>query len=170
MEQPKPNRVDFIAIWISVRSEVTKRGYWFTIVLFDYFVIYILAEALLYKKDSTKGEMHVLAFMLFLSVGAFYNAGVSGTTICFTFFRIHARHFSQETWYGRGLQLIGRRTLNIYMIHYFVLQYDFVRPNIWLHYHDNTLFVPMALILALRVVIIILLNSNIFRVSPLLAK
>lgn len=231
-----------------------KKGYWFTFVLFEYFVIYILAEALLNRQDSIRGEMRVLAVMLILSVCAFYYAkyytryavelgawkdilgffsfvkirhiiffwlgtfvrryfdqfiqltnnryvtailiglftaiivwpavlsingveyvtyliaGVFGTIICFTFFRIHARQFSQETWYGRGLQLIGRRTLDIYLIHYFVLPYDLVRLDVWLHYHNNTLFVPMALILALWVVIISLLISNIFRVSPLLAK
>ena len=231
-----------------------KKGYWYTFVLFEYFVIYILAEALLNRKSSTKGEMHVLAVMLILSVGAFYYAkyytryaeelgtwkdifgflsfvkirhiiffwfgtfvrrhfdqfirltdnryvtailivlftaiivwpallstegieyitylvaGLSGTTICFTFFRIHERHFSHETWYGRGLQLIGRRTLDIYLIHYFVLPYDLVQPEVWLQYHHNTLFVPMALILALWVVAISLLISSILRVSPLLTK
>lgn len=231
-----------------------KKGYWFTFVLFEYFVIYILAEALLNRQDSSKGEVRVLALMLILSVGAFYYAkyytryavelgawkdilgffsfvkirhiiffwlgtfvrrhfeqfiqltnnryatallialftaiivwpavlsingleyiaylvtGVSGTIICFTFFRIHAQHFSQETWYGRGLQLIGRRTLDVYLIHYFVLPYDLVRPEVWYQYHNNTLFVPMALILAIWVVIISLLISSILRVSPLLAK
>ena len=231
-----------------------KKGYWFTFVLFEYFVIYIMAEALLNQQDSTKGEMRVLVVMLIFSICAFYYAkyytryamelgvwkdllgffsfvkirhiiffwmgtfvrrhfdqfiqltnnhyvtailiglftaiivwptvlsingveyiaylvaGVSGTIICFTFFRIHAQHFSQETWYGRSLQLIGRRTLDIYLIHYFVLPYNLVLPDVWLLYHHNTLFVPMALILAFWVVIISLLISSILRVSPLLAK
>ena len=231
-----------------------KKGYWYTFVLFEYFVLYILAEALLNRQDSTKGEMRVLAVMLILSVSAFYYAkyytryaeelgiwkdflgflsfvkirhiiffwfgtfvrrhfdqfirltdnryvtailialftaiivwpallstegieyitylvaGLSGTIICFTFFRIHERHFSQETWYGRGLQLIGRRTLDIYLIHYFVLPYNLVQPDTWLPYHHNTLFVLMALILAIWVVVISLLISSILRISPLLAK
>ena len=231
-----------------------KKGYWFTFVLFEFFVIYILTEALLNPQNSSNGEMRVFAVMLILSVGAFYYAkyytryavelgawkdilgffsfvkirhiiffwlgtfvrrhfeqfiqltnnryvttllivlftaiivwpavlsingveyiaylvaGVSGTIICFTFFRIHAQHFSQKTWYGRGLQLIGRRTLDIYLIHYFVLPYNLVRPEMWLQYHNNTLFVPMALILALWVIIISLLISSILRVNPLLAK
>lgn len=231
-----------------------KKGYWYTFVLFEYFVIYILAEALFNRQNSTKGEMCVLAVVLFISVCAFYYAkyytrytvelgiwkdimgffsfvkirhiiffwlgtfvrrhfdlfiqltnnryvtalliglftaiivwpvvlsinsveyivylvaGVSGTFICFTFFRIHTQHFSQKTWYGRVLQLIGRRTLDIYLIHYFVLPYDLVQPDVWLPYHHNSLFAPMALILALWVVIISLLISNILRVSPLLAK
>ena len=101
---------------------------------------------------------------------AYLFAGISGTIIFFTFFRIHEQHFSNDTWYGRSLQLIGRRTLDIYLIHYFVLPYDIVQTDVWLHYHDNTLFVPMALILALWVVTISLLISNILRISPLLSK
>lgn len=231
-----------------------KKGYWYTFVLFEYFIIYILAEALLNRQNSTIGEMRVLTVILILSVSAFYYAkyythyavelgtwkdilgflsfvkirhiiffwfgtfvrryfdrfiqltnnsyvtatlivlftaiilwpmvlsingieyiaylvaGLSGTVICFTFFRIHAQHFSQETWYGRGLQLIGRRTLDIYLIHYFVLPYDLVQLDVWLQYHHNTLFAPMALILALWVVICSLFISSLIRVSPLLAK
>lgn len=231
-----------------------KKGYWFTFVLFEYFVFYILAEALLNKKNTNKGEMRVLVVILILSVVAFYYAkyytryatelgtwkdilgflsfvkirhiiffwfgtfvrrhfdqfihltnnryvtatliilfvaiivcpillstsgieyfaylvsGISGTVICFTFFRIHQEYFSQKTWYGRSLQLIGRRTLDIYLIHYFVLPYNLIQPNVWLSYHHNTLFIPMALILAIWFVIISLLISNILRISPLLAK
>lgn len=231
-----------------------KKGYWFTVVLFEYFVIYILAEALLNRKDSPQGEMCVMVVILILSITAFYYAkyytryatelgiwkdilgffsfvkirhiiffwfgtfvrkhfdqfiyltnnryvtavmivlftaiivwpvllstqgieyiaylvaGISGTVICFTFFRIHNQQFSQETWYGKGLQLIGRRTLDIYLIHYFVLPYNLVQPDVWLQYHHNTLFVPLALILALWVILISLLISSLLRVSPLLAK
>jgi fucose 4-O-acetylase-like acetyltransferase len=231
-----------------------KKGYWFTVVLFEYFVIYILAEALLNRKDSPQGETCVMVVILILSITAFYYAkyytryatelgiwkdilgffsfvkirhiiffwfgtfvrkhfdrfihltnnryvtavmivlftaiivwpvllstqgieytaylvaGISGTVICFTFFRIHERQFSRETWYGRSLQLIGRRTLDIYLIHYFVLPYNLVQPDVWLQYHHNTLFVPVALVLAFWVILISLLISSLLRVSPLLAK
>ena len=231
-----------------------KKGYWFTVVLFEYFVIYIVAEALLNRKDSPQGEMCVMVVILILSITAFYYAkyytryatelgiwkdilgffsfvkirhiiffwfgtfvrkhfdrfihltnnryvtavmivlftaiivwptvlsvngieyiayliaGLSGTIICFTYFRTHQEYFSRNTWYGRGLQLIGRRTLDIYLIHYFVLPYNLVRPDVWLQYHHNTLFVPLALILAFWVILISLLISSLLRVSPLLAK
>ena len=231
-----------------------KKGYWFTIVLFEYFVIYILAEALFNRQDTFMGEIRVMIFILIISITAFYYAkyytkyatelgiwkdilgflsfvkirhiiffwfgtfarrhferfvqltnhpyvtaimigfftaiivwpmllstegidyiayvlaGISGTVICFTFFRIHEKHFSNNTWYGRCLQLIGRRTLDIYLIHYFVLPYNLVQPNVWLQSHHNTLFVPIALILSLWVVAISLLISNILRISPLLSK
>lgn len=231
-----------------------KKGYWFTVVLFEYFVIYILAEALLNRRDSATGEIRVFVIMLLLSIAAFYYAkyytryatelgiwkdilgffsfvkirhiiffwfgtfvrkhsdrfihltnnryvtavmivlftaiivwptvlsvngieyiayliaGLSGTIICFTYFRTHQEYFSRNTWYGRGLQLIGRRTLDIYLIHYFVLPYNIVQPNVWQQYHHNTLFVPLALILAFWVILISLLISSLLRVSPLLAK
>lgn len=232
-----------------------KKGYWFTFVLFEYFVIYILGEAILNRKDTTRGEIRVLFFILMISITAFYYAkyytryavelgvwkdilgflsfvkirhiiffwfgtfvrrhfekfieltnnpyvtaimigiftaiivwpillstegieyiayvlaGISGTVICFTFFRIHETHFSNDTWYGRSLQLIGRRTLDIYLIHYFILPYDLVNTDIWLQQaHSNTIFVPMALILALWVVTFSLVISSLIRVSPLLAK
>lgn len=231
-----------------------KKGYWFTFVLFEYFVLYILAEILFNSQDSTQGEMRVFIVILILSVSAFYYAkyytryaeelgiwkdilgfvsfvkirhiiyfwfgtfvrrhsgqfihltdnrfftaimislftaiivwpnlmstegieyivylvaGLSGTIICLTFFRLHAQHFSQQTWYGRGLQLIGRRTLDIYLIHYFALPYNLVQPDVWQQYHNNTLYAPLAMILALWVVAVSLLISAILRVSPLLAK
>lgn len=231
-----------------------KKGYWFTVVLFEYFVIYIVAEALLNRKDSPQGEMCVMVVILILSITAFYYAkyytlyatelgiwkdilgffsfvkirhiiffwfgtfvrkhfdrfihltnnqyvtavmivqftaiivwptvlsvngieyiayliaGLSGTIICFTYFRTHQEYFSRSTWYGRSLQLIGRRTLDIYLIHYFVLPYNLVRPDVWLQYHHNTLFVSIALILAIWVILISLLISSLLRVSPLLAK
>ena len=232
-----------------------KKGYWFTYVLFEYFVIYILAEAFLNCQETTKGEFRVMIAILIMSITAFYYAkyytryaaelgfwkdilgflsfvkirhivffwfgtfirrhfdkfvqltsnphftaimiviftaiivwpallstegieyiayvlaGVSGTVICFTFFKIHERHLSHETWYGKCLQLIGRRTLDIYLIHYFVLPYNLVKAETWLQQeHSNILFVPIALFMALWVVAFSLLISYLIRVSPILAK
>ena len=232
-----------------------KKGYWFTFVLFEYFVIYIMAEAIFNRQDSAMGETRVFVVILILSIAAFYYAkyytryatdlgvwkdilgflsfvkirhviffwfgtfvrrhferfiqltnhsyvtaimigiftaiivwpellstegieyiayvlaGISGTVICFTYFRIHEKHFSNETWYGRSLQLIGRRTLDIYLIHYFILPYNLVNTDIWLQQtYNNTIFVPMALIQALWVVTFSLIISSLIRVSLLLAK
>ena len=45
--------------------------------------------------------------------------GFTGTVFSFTFFRKQQALFSKDTILGRILQLIGKRTLDIYMIHYF---------------------------------------------------
>lgn len=46
---------------------------------------------------------------------------LSGIALVFNFFRIHSMFFSNETAVGRTLCFIGRRTLDIYFIHYFLL-------------------------------------------------
>lgn len=230
-----------------------KKGYWFTFVLFEYFVIYILAEALLNKHNTWRGEARVLAVILFFSVSAFYYAkyythyseelggwkvvlgvlsyvkirhiiffwfgtlvrkhfdkfiaitnnsffmaailvlfisiiswpailstegveyfayvaaGLSGIIIVFTFFRLLSATFSQETWYGRSLQFIGRRTLDIYLIHYFLLPFDLDINDTWLT-QSNAVYVPTTLVLSLLVIAICLAISHIIRLSPFLAK
>ncbi len=232
-----------------------KKGYWFTIVLFEYFIIYIFGEAILNRRNTNKGEIRVFSLILLLSVTAFYYAkyythyahelgiwkdilgflsfvkirhiiffwlgtfvrknfnkflsltdksslvifligiftiivlfpkllslegieyiaylfaGISGTILCFTFFRKQASHFSQNTWIGRKLQLIGRRTLDIYLIHYFVLPYNLIQANYWCqHAYYNIKFVPIGLVMALIVIIICLIISWLLRLSPILRK
>lgn len=47
--------------------------------------------------------------------------GILGICIIYNFFRRHSASFSKETKVGMLLQKIGRRTLDIYMLHYFFL-------------------------------------------------
>jgi fucose 4-O-acetylase-like acetyltransferase len=51
-----------------------KKGYWFTFVLFEIIAIYVILEAFLNKRDTTKGEIMVMIIILLLSVSAFYYA------------------------------------------------------------------------------------------------
>lgn len=51
-----------------------KKGYWFTFVLFEFIAIYVILEALLNKRNTTKGEIWVMIIILLLSVSAFYYA------------------------------------------------------------------------------------------------
>lgn len=53
-------------------SAESKHGYWFTFSLFEYFIIYILFEALFNKHSSNKKEAVVMIVMLLLSILAFY--------------------------------------------------------------------------------------------------
>lgn len=232
-----------------------KKGYWFTFVLFEYFVIYIVAEALLNKRNTHRGALFVFAFMLILSATAFYYAknytshaeelgnwkvalgllsfvkirhiiffwfgtfvrrhftkfvqltdnsyfigaiiaifaglivdptpfstsgldypayllsGITGIIIFFTFFRKHQERLSQATWCGRILQHIGRRTLDIYLLHYFVLPYNLMNiDKSLLNSSNNSIAMLVSLTLALWVVTISLLLSSIIRLSPFLGK
>ena len=92
-------------------------------------------------------------------------------TMVFMFFRHYSDFFSDKTVLGRGLQFIGRRTLDIYLLHYFFLPKlpmvgEFFRVN----RHNFILDTTAALAVALVVVAFCVLTSQLLRVSPFLKK
>ena len=100
---------------------------------------------------------HTLAMFLLLSV-------------VFMFFRYY-HDFFEQTRFGLSLQFIGRRTLDIYLLHYFFLPKlpmvgEFFRVN----RHNYILDTTASLAIALLVVAFCVLASNILRVSPFLKK
>ena len=100
---------------------------------------------------------HTLAMFLLLSV-------------VFMFFRYY-HDFFEQTCFGLSLQFIGRRTLDIYLLHYFFLPKlpmvgEFFRVN----RHNFILDTTASLAIALLVVAFCVLASNILRVSPFLKK
>lgn len=96
----------------------------------------------------------------------FLLAGVLGIMIVFTFFRKNESSFTQNTRMGKCLQYVGRRTLDVYLFHYFFLPRNL--EIIGQFFKDNTnpsieLFV--SLLIAVWVVLLCLCMSNIFRLS-----
>lgn len=92
-------------------------------------------------------------------------------TMVFMFFRHYNDYFSDKTFLGRGLQFIGRRTLDIYLLHYFFLPKlpmvgEFFRVN----RHNFILDTTASLAIALLVVAFCILTSQLLRVSPFLKK
>jgi hypothetical protein len=232
-----------------------KYGYWFTISLFEYFVLYVLIAKLLNKiKHSWRydislliiglfifiatistqktlsligfsdilpnafgfGQMHyfiyfilgviakrrfdilesyinnkyliggtiVLFFIIalvWLKEGAIYGLfinlliilflGIAGTIITFSFFYKYQDSFTKETKVGRVLQYIGKRTLDIYLLHYFFLPHNLQMIGEWFTENINpTLEFFVSLTLAAIVIALCLIVSNIIRISPLLAN
>ena len=100
---------------------------------------------------------HTLAMFLLLSM-------------VFMFFR-HYHEFFEQTRFGQGLQFIGRRTLDIYLLHYFFLPKlpmvgEFFRVN----RHNFILDTTASLAIALLVVGFCIIISQLLRVSPFLKK
>ena len=100
---------------------------------------------------------HTLAMFLLLSV-------------VFMFFRYY-HDFFEQTRFGLSLQFIGRRTLDIYLLHYFFLPKlpmvgEFFRVN----RHNFILDTTASLAIALLVVAFCVLASNMLRVSPFLKQ
>lgn len=231
-----------------------KKGYWYTFVLFEYFVLYIGAEALLNKSRTNPGEIRVMIAVILISALSFYYAkyynrysgelgdwktilgllsfvkirhfiffwfgtivrkhfskfntftdnyyilaalavifltltiypslyhingleyiaymtsGFANTILIFTLFRKFEPVFSNNNRFGRTLQFIGRRTLDIYLIHYFFLPYYLQEFGAWLIQYGNIpLEVIVILILSFCVICISLITSYIIRLSPFLA-
>ena len=51
-----------------------KKGYWYTFVLFEYFVLYIETETLLNKNRTNSGEIKVMITVILISAISFYYA------------------------------------------------------------------------------------------------
>jgi len=92
-------------------------------------------------------------------------------TIVFMYFRHYHQYFTQRTVVGRSLQYIGRRTLDIYLIHYLFLPN---LPNIGSFFtqyrHNFVLDTTLSVFLALLVIGFSCIASNILRVSPFFKK
>ena len=90
-------------------------------------------------------------------------------TIVIIYFRQHADLFSKKTALGRGLQYIGVRTLDVYLIHFiFLPRLHFVGP--WLKTLKNNFAIDITLsfVGAMLVIAISLIVSSIIRTSPVL--
>lgn len=91
--------------------------------------------------------------------------------VAFFSFWFYQQTFSTSTVIGRGLQYIGKRTLDIYLLHYFLI------PNLpevgeFFDAHKQTFVLnfTLSMLTSLLVVAFCLLVSNILRVSPFLKK
>ena len=92
-------------------------------------------------------------------------------TMVFMFFRHYSDFFSDKTALGRGLQFIGRRTLDIYLLHYFFLpKLPMVGEFFRMNRHNFILDTTAALAVALVVVAFCVITSQLLRVSPFLKK
>lgn len=236
-----------------------KKGYWFTYVLFEYFVIFLGLKALLNRHNTKRGELYMMLAMLFLSISALYyskyytryaeelgiwktilglfsfvkfkhiiffwfgtfvkkhfdsfiqltnrpiiissllvlfvalNAypivfsvngleyiafllvGLSGVVVFFTLFRylytlVHLPSFLIHQT-SSIIKFVGRRTLDIYLIHYFFLPYHIEYISDSLNLQENPfLCMLISLPLALGVTAISLFVSYLIRLSPFLGK
>ena len=95
---------------------------------------------------------------------------ISGMVILFGFFKSHQAAFSKERPVGRALQYVGRRTLDVYLIHYFLVPIQFGRVvTIFTDHPIPVIEAAVSLFIALIIVAASLLIGNIIRLSPFLA-
>lgn len=92
-------------------------------------------------------------------------------TMVFMYFRHYAPYFSKHTVIGVSLQYIGRRTLDIYLIHFlFLPNLPGVGSFFTQHRHNFVMDTTISVIIALLVIGFCIIASNILRVSPFFKK
>ena len=228
----------------------SKSGYWFTFVLFEYFILYSLIRliALFLKLDGKKEDAVVLVtgllvfavsvpsvmsklpvdnevlglislkhwcYFVFFCIGTMvkkyfeefqrlldgrlllsvclilffglnifrdvviayqYNlfrllTGITGIVIVFGFFRSGSAVFCNQTKMGRMLCYIGRRTLDIYFLHYFLLPLNLSAVvQVFNHHPMPVLEFFTSLIISLLIIATCLVISNVLRLSSVLAR
>ena len=84
-------------------------------------------------------------------------------------FKHYEQFFSKETWIGRGLQYIGQRTLDVYLIHYFLIPSLPMLGTFFSNTNNLILETTTAIMISLLVIFFCMIISNIIRISPFLA-
>ena len=99
-----------------------------------------------------------------------YFLSFPGLIVLFSFFRKKQAVFSKERVLGRTLQYIGRRTLDIYLIHWFLLprklKFTF---SVFHDYPMPLIEATCSLLIAIMIIAAALLIGEIIRLSPFLA-
>ena len=110
------------------------------------------------------------AFNFILSVFTSLAVGILGLLIVYNTFRTYGETFTSDKKIGRALQYIGRRTLDIYLLHYFFIP---LLPQLGrILESGNNVVLELAIGggISLLVIGLCLVVSNILRTSPILAK
>lgn len=96
--------------------------------------------------------------------------GYFGLLIVYNTFKTYQDSFTSEKRAGKILQFIGKRTLDIYLLHYFLLPHLLQVGKIVQNSTNTTLEITIGVIISLIVIALCLIISSILRTSPVLTK
>lgn len=158
-----------------------------SMIYWEYFLFFVLGTLVkrnfkLVEKYLDKGIILTVCILFYFLVNGFrtripINRSIiellltlSALVFVFSFFRIHRARFSKEHALGRTLQYIGRRTLDVYLIHFFLIPERLSNFNsVFLDHPMQIIADTSTLVISLIIIAMSLLIGNIIRLSPLLA-
>lgn len=170
--------------WIKVERIDVLVGFIY-LKYFPYFILGILLRKNFVKFEQIIDNSPVTSFLIFIfvftaiftlkfalpSIVEFfisYISGVTGLIIVFLFFRKYQAYVSSKSRLGRLFQYIGRRTLDIYLLHYFFLPRNLSFIGDFFSSTSNFILeFFITFIISVCIVLISLIISNILRLSPL---
>ncbi|MCF0185498.1 MAG: acyltransferase [Bacteroidaceae bacterium] len=103
-------------------------------------------------------------------VGVFFILnGLCGICLALLLSVKHQEYLSNKYWVGKILQFAGKRTLEIYLLHYFFLPQDLsVIGGYFYNYSNPVIELFVTLLIASWIVFVSLLTSSIIKLSPFL--
>jgi len=98
-------------------------------------------------------------------------SGFFGIVVIFAFFRRYQGSFTKDKPLGRALQYVGERTLDVYLIHLFLVYGNLdVVGKFFVDYSNPVLELFAGLLISVLIVAVTLVISNAIRCSDFLAK
>lgn len=94
---------------------------------------------------------------------------LTGLVVLFAFFRKKQAVFSSDRAVGRVMQYVGRRTLDVYLIHFFFIPYGLNFVTVFVDHPMPVIEATVSIAISIIIVAFCLTVSNIIRLSPLLA-
>lgn len=94
---------------------------------------------------------------------------LTGLVILFAFFRNKQKLFSSSNRLGRTMLYVGRRTLDVYLLHYFLLPVNLAFVTVFVDHPMPIVEFFVSSVISLLIIAMCLLISNIIRLSPFLA-
>lgn len=138
---------------------------YFTTIIIVLFAVLFYVDSFYLSQNANRGFWQLTLLHILFNK----SIGLLGLLIVFNIFRVYKDFFTIENKIGRAFQFIGKRTLDIYLLHYFFLP---SLPQVGKILNDNSstleLFIGGGL--SLIVIALCLVVSNILRTSPILAK
>lgn len=155
----------------------------FSIAKFETFIFFMVGT--LVRKHFAKFERMLdshLFVLLCLAVYLSFNiwhprdtifilgTGLSGIMIVFMFFRRYQHSFTAERRLGAVMQYVGKRTLDIYLLHYFFVFTNNLTGLRSLLDGAPVMELCCSLVFSAIVVALCLIVSNVLRISPFISR
>ena len=135
-------------------------------------IIIILFATLFYTKryyiDTLAGDGMNIYRMLDILIEMII--GYLGLLLVYNTLKTYQQSFTVDKKIGWALQFIGKRTLDIYLLHYFLLPYIPQIGQMLSECSNATLELTIGLLISVIIIGLCLIISSILRTSPFLAK
>lgn len=162
---------------------------WHTFTYLPFFILGIILGVYRERYEnsvSNNGLFNTVLWVLFVLSMSFSNSaealnikfpvggvlsliiGSSASLLLLNLFIKHKSYFN-ESFVGRSLQTIGRRTLEIYLLHYFLLP-DLTYATKYVDTSSTIVGLAISVVISILIIIVSLMIGNVIRLSPVLAS